>query len=84
MEFERKLLGPHDPILTNGMFRQWFDMMNKVVNNKSRQRLVECRKLGKEVEKEFVITHGKEHPDYWKIVEHMDNMNMMLSFAGLK
>ena len=84
LAMERQLVGPHYPTITNALFKKW-DSIGELISDPKQCHLIkEWQQVSKELEKEFVITHGKEHPDYWKIARHLKEADLIIKMMKLQ
>ena len=83
LAMERQLVGPHFPNISNALFKKWAAIGETIMNRMSRPLAKKWKDLSKELEKEFIITHGKEHSDYYKIVANLDQMELVTKMMRL-
>ena len=77
LRFERQIVGPHFPDISNGLFQKFKAFSERYGENISDSLISKWLQIADEVENEFLITHGKEHPDYWMIEENLRQMRMI-------
>ena len=83
LAMERRLVGPHFPNISNALFKNWAAIGETIMNGMSRRLAKKWKDLAIEMEKEFVITHGKEHPDYYKIVANLEETEVITKMMRL-
>ena len=82
LAMERQLVGPHFPNITNALFKKWAAIGEIIMKRMSSSNLKEWKDLSIEMKKEFIITHGKEHPDYYKIIVNLKQMDLITKMTA--
>ena len=77
LKVERQLLGPHFPNITSTLFKKWAFIGKTIDSRTNRSDFKRWKDMAKEVEKEFLITHGKEHPEYSDMMNNINSVDMM-------
>ena len=80
---EQHLVGPHYPTTTYMLYRKWMIIGKRIVDHKESHLIKKWNILAKELDNEFVITHGKEHRDYRTFVDHLKEMEIITKMIKL-
>ena len=83
LTLDRQLVGPHYPKITYDLFKKWAAIGETIMNRMSRPLAKKWKDLSEELQKELIITHDKEHPEYCKIVSNLDQIELVTKMMKL-
>ena len=83
LALDRQLFGPHFPTITWDLFSKWMAIVETPKDRMSFSIFNEWKILSEMLEKEVLITHGKENPDYNKITCLLGQLNLIADIKRL-
>ena len=85
LAFEKRISGPYHPFITNHLFAKFVALSRTLPENRRPARAMaeKWRDLHREMERHFMITHGREHWDYNEVMKSAQRVNGFLAMWGV-
>lgn len=80
---DRQISGAHYPTITCELFMKWLAISEIPTVPMSSSLVKEWLDLTEQLEKELVITHGKENGEYQPMASHLDQVKLLARMMGL-